>query len=731
MSAGELLRQANQLKRSGKLKEAIALYHQVIDINPHFAWAYHGLGDAWAKQGNLDEAVAWYSECLKIHPDSAWLYYSLGDVLAELGDLEAAVKYLKNAIELKPDFDKFHHRLAQALTRFGDFDEANISYKKFLKLNSNKANINHRGESYLVKLNYSSNNLAELIASAEDAASCGAWADAVYHWEQAAEILEASGQNLSKKQKAALRETRLKLAAKFKVEGKLDQAALLYEAILAVTPEDLSALSGLAEIATIQESWEEAVGRWEQIGEIANAKGKKLPSVQPRRLQQAQTKLATDLKSILIACDEDVIAKLQVNLLRDGNFNAHAAFYRSVLDARYISQKTKDGVCLINDTRTQNNIGCRTTTNCLIEMLNTQKIHVANTLALAELSPMASLLWKVANSTPSPNNLDLMVDVFSEHKIFRFHREILKNQLAIIVNGEGSFYDEQNKGLILHVIAIYAKKVLGIPVAIINHSASLTHLLMTEWTRQAYALADFISLREEISFTKMPDIFPKQRIEISADAAFQLVRWNNKQKNVLQREELHYWPDELHALEFTRPYVVVSGTSAIMRPDREDFTTEHAQHFNEVCKTIKKSGFDVVLLASDKHDYRLLRQCALEINAPLVSASISISSVLMLLKDATAFISGRWHTSIIAACVGTPPVLGDANFFKTTALHNSLDLPWQMFEFRKLNFYQDSIIDAIRLANNPRIRQQVKRKADEFFNDLDRTVIKMKNNLSI
>ncbi|MEI2420902.1 tetratricopeptide repeat protein, partial [Arthrospira platensis SPKY2] len=50
MSAGELLRQANQLKRSGKLDEAIALYHQVIDINPHFAWAYHGLGDALAKQ---------------------------------------------------------------------------------------------------------------------------------------------------------------------------------------------------------------------------------------------------------------------------------------------------------------------------------------------------------------------------------------------------------------------------------------------------------------------------------------------------------------------------------------------------------------------------------------------------------------------------------------------------------------------------------------------------------
>ncbi|ULB48403.1 tetratricopeptide repeat protein [Limnospira fusiformis KN01] len=66
MSAGELLKQANQLKRSGKLDEAIALYHQVIDINPHFAWAYHGLGDALAKQGNKEHLIKYYLYATKI-----------------------------------------------------------------------------------------------------------------------------------------------------------------------------------------------------------------------------------------------------------------------------------------------------------------------------------------------------------------------------------------------------------------------------------------------------------------------------------------------------------------------------------------------------------------------------------------------------------------------------------------------------------------------------------------
>ncbi|MDT9204515.1 MULTISPECIES: tetratricopeptide repeat protein [unclassified Limnospira] len=136
MSAGELLRQANQLKRSGKLEEAIALYRQVIDINPHLAWAYHGLGNALAKQGNLDEAVACYSEGLKINTHSAWLFYSLGEALAELGDLEAAVEYLKKAIELQPDCYKFYNTLGWVLMQQKNFDDALNSYNQAIKLNS-------------------------------------------------------------------------------------------------------------------------------------------------------------------------------------------------------------------------------------------------------------------------------------------------------------------------------------------------------------------------------------------------------------------------------------------------------------------------------------------------------------------------------------------------------------------------------------------------------------------
>ena len=71
MSAGQLLKQANQLKRAGRLDEAIALYYQAIEINPNFAWTYNNLGDTFFKQGKLDEAIVEYRRGTKINPGSA------------------------------------------------------------------------------------------------------------------------------------------------------------------------------------------------------------------------------------------------------------------------------------------------------------------------------------------------------------------------------------------------------------------------------------------------------------------------------------------------------------------------------------------------------------------------------------------------------------------------------------------------------------------------------------
>lgn len=117
ISAGQLLKQANQLKRAGKLDEAIALYRQAIKMNPNFAWAFYYLGDALVQQGKLDEAIVEYRQAIEINTNSAWFFYRLAEVLAKQGNLEPAVEYLEKAIEISPSFSKFYQPLDKVLNQ--------------------------------------------------------------------------------------------------------------------------------------------------------------------------------------------------------------------------------------------------------------------------------------------------------------------------------------------------------------------------------------------------------------------------------------------------------------------------------------------------------------------------------------------------------------------------------------------------------------------------------------
>jgi tetratricopeptide (TPR) repeat protein len=92
-SVGKQLKQANYLKRIEKFDEAIALYHQAIDINPNFALSYYYLSEVLAKVGNLEEAVNQLKIAIKIQPKSAFIRYKYGLLLYQQGYMEKSFEY--------------------------------------------------------------------------------------------------------------------------------------------------------------------------------------------------------------------------------------------------------------------------------------------------------------------------------------------------------------------------------------------------------------------------------------------------------------------------------------------------------------------------------------------------------------------------------------------------------------------------------------------------------------
>lgn len=100
-TAGNLIKVGNQLKREGKLAEAILEYRQAIELNPNFSWAYYNLGDALVKKGYINEAIGKYKKAIELNCDSYfWFYHDLGIALHTQGKIDQAINCFKKAKQL-------------------------------------------------------------------------------------------------------------------------------------------------------------------------------------------------------------------------------------------------------------------------------------------------------------------------------------------------------------------------------------------------------------------------------------------------------------------------------------------------------------------------------------------------------------------------------------------------------------------------------------------------------
>jgi hypothetical protein len=499
--------------------------------------------------------------------------------------------------------------------------------------------------------------------------------------------------------KQVARDVLLKIAEDARKSKQLIGANAIYRFLLLVDPKSPAALTGSALVLNDLKHWGDAYPVWDALFNILEQDGI-LPSVAQRNSRNACVKALTgDLGYVLSKPIGDVTI-FRDHIVQNPGANGHIAFMRTW---SYLARTsgTISNAILVNDTRTQTNMGCYTTTNELLRGCQAAGIHVDHTITLIELSLLADQLFS-RGTLESYGNFEDFLSRFVSRPEFHAYRKLLAKHRVLIVNGEGSFYDRQRKGLILCILIVYAKRFCGSIVHCINHSADLHDDLMRRWVYQAYLSCDTIAVREHLSLSRLPEEFRCFDVRLVPDAAYAVVD-HAETASV----DLFLGADQLFARPVRQPYVVVSGTSSIFRGDREGFFNHHVLAFNSLLCAIMAKGFKVVLLVSDNTDYKLLRQAAIEFDLPLVSPTAPVEAVLTLFRDATAFISGRWHTSIIAACAGCPSILGDANFFKTSALHESYRYPWPMFDYRNLENDNAKILLAIEHCQNEGLRRQV------------------------
>lgn len=173
-NAQQLFHRGNKCHAQGAYAEAVALYEEVIELDPVHAEALNNLGSALSHLGRYEEAERCFREAMTIKPNFPDPHINLGKLLRQKSYLADSEALLRRALRLRPnDLDAridlgltlvFRGRLRDARACFakvlkasprnvhalfgmgqielveGRFEEAEATYKRILEINPKMTN---------------------------------------------------------------------------------------------------------------------------------------------------------------------------------------------------------------------------------------------------------------------------------------------------------------------------------------------------------------------------------------------------------------------------------------------------------------------------------------------------------------------------------------------------------------------------------------------------------------
>lgn len=116
--------------QAGRLAQAAALYHAVLDAMPSHADAAHLLGVVHLQSDQPDRAVTLIRGAIQHNHRVADYHDNLGSALKALGRLDEAVAAHRQAVRLRPEFAQALYNLGNALEALGRLEEAATAFRQ-------------------------------------------------------------------------------------------------------------------------------------------------------------------------------------------------------------------------------------------------------------------------------------------------------------------------------------------------------------------------------------------------------------------------------------------------------------------------------------------------------------------------------------------------------------------------------------------------------------------------
>lgn len=143
---------------SGKLKESIYEYREVLFLDPSDLKARYNLGFALLTHGEIDEAINQYSILLKQNNNYEDVHKLLGVVLTEQGRIGEAISHFEEILKYYPDAIDAHYDLGILFVSQGKIEEGTIHLSKALNKQTFDNDLKRQIHEILADVNSSKND---------------------------------------------------------------------------------------------------------------------------------------------------------------------------------------------------------------------------------------------------------------------------------------------------------------------------------------------------------------------------------------------------------------------------------------------------------------------------------------------------------------------------------------------------------------------------------------------